>query len=115
LLDSLLREWKKRQITHNLKKIIQHLRKDIKTLQEKILPAEQITAEIERLKVEVNTYVNGNLKGYIDQFSSGWISYLTPDSMKDKKNRCMSIRDEFLEKHNIQPGIVKVVKKSRKG
>lgn len=115
LLDSLLREWKKRQITHNLKKIIQHLRKDIKSLQDKILPPEQITTEIERLKDEVNTYVNGNLKGYIDQFSSGWISYLAPDSMKDKKNRCLSIRDEFLEKHNIQPGIVKVVKKSRKG
>ena len=115
LLDSLLREWKKRQITHNLKKIIQHLRKDIKVLQNKILPAEQIRGEIDKLKDEVNTYVQGNLKGYIDQFSSGWISYLAPDSMKDKKNQCMNIRNEFLERHGIQPGIVKVVKKSRKG
>lgn len=115
LLDSLLREWKKRQITHNLKKIIQHLRKDIKELQNKIMPAEQINSEITRLRDEVNTFVQGNLKGYIDQFSSGWISFLAPDSMKEKKNQCLNIRSEFIEKHSIQPGIVKVIKKSRKG
>ena len=115
LLDSLLREWKKRQISFNLKKIIQHLRKDIKVLQDKLLPAEQILTEIERLKDEANTFVQGNLKGYIDQFSSGWISFLAPDNMKDKKNQCLNIRTDFLEKHGIQPGIVKVVKKSRKG
>jgi hypothetical protein len=115
LLDSLLREWKKRQISHNLREIIKHLRKDIKLLQDKIMPAGQIKEEITKLQDEVNTFVQGNLKGYIDQFSSGWISYLAPDSMKEKKNQCLHIRDEFLVKHGIQPGIVKVIKKTRKG
>lgn len=115
LLDSLLREWKKRQITYNLKRIVKFLRKDITILTQKLLPADQIRHEIDRLSDEVNTYVQGNLKAYIDQFSTGWLSFLNPDNMKEKKNHCMQIRDNFLDEHGIQSGIVKVVKKSRKG
>jgi hypothetical protein len=110
LLDSLLREWKKRQILYNIKRIIKHLRNDIKLLQDKIMPLNQITHEIDILRDEVNTMVYGNLKGYIDQFSNGWISYLTPDNLKDKKNICLSIKNDFIEKHHIQPGIVKVMR-----
>jgi hypothetical protein len=113
LLDSLLREWKKRQITLNLKSIISHLRKDIKLLEEKIMPIELVQKEIDILRDEVDTFVQGNLKGYIDQFTTGWVSYLVPNTMKDTKTRCFAIRDEFLEKHKIQPGIVKVIKPKR--
>jgi hypothetical protein len=113
LLDSLLREWKKRQITLNLKSIIKHLRKDIKILEEKVMPIELIQKEIDILRDEVNTFVEGNLKGYIDQFTTGWVSFLAPDSLKDAKTKCLNIRDEFLEKHKIQPGIVKVLKPKR--
>lgn len=113
LLDSLLREWKKRQITMNLKSIISHMKKDIKLLEEKIMPIELIQKEIDILRDEVDTYVQGNLKGYIDQFTTGWISYLAPNPMKDTKTKCLNIRDEFLEKNKIQPGIVKVLKPKR--
>jgi len=113
LLDSLLREWKKRQVTTNLKSIINHLRKDIKLLAEKIMPIELIQKEIDILRDEVNTFVQGNLKGYIDQFTTGWVSYLAPNSMKDTKTKCLNIRDEFLEKNKILPGIVKVMKPKR--
>jgi hypothetical protein len=110
LLDSLLREWKKRQILFNIKRIIKHLRNDIKLLQDKILPLNQITHEIDILRDEVNTLVYGNLKGYIDQFTTGWVSYLSPDNLKDKKSKCLIIKNDFIEKHNIQPGIVKVMR-----
>jgi hypothetical protein len=113
LLDSLLREWKKRQITINLKRIISHMKKDIRLLQEKIMPIELIQHEIDILRDEVDTFVQGNLKGYIDQFTTGWVSYLAPNTMKDTKTKCLNIRDEFLEKHKIQPGIVKVLKPKR--
>ncbi|MGD2035261.1 MAG: hypothetical protein PVF73_09415 [Bacteroidales bacterium] len=114
LLDSLLREWKKRQVTLNLKRIIKHLRKDIRILEEKIMPEELIVNEINILRDEVNTFVQGNLKGFIDQFTTGWISYLAPDNLKSVKTKCLNIRDEFVEKHKIQPGIVKVIKAKRK-
>ena len=113
LLDSLLREWKKRQITLNLKSIIKHLRKDIKILEEKIMPIELIKREIDILRDEVNTFVEGNLKGYIDQFTTGWVSFLAPNTLKDTKNKCLTLRDEFLEKHKIQSGIVKVLRPKR--
>jgi hypothetical protein len=51
--------------------------------------------------------------GYIDQFTSGWVSYLAPNTLKDTKTKCLNIRDEFLEKNKIQPGIVKVMKPKR--
>ena len=113
LLDSLLREWKKRQITQNLKSITSHLRKDIKILLEKVMPIELIQKEIDILRDETDTYVQGNLKGYIDQFTTGWVSYLSPNPMKETKTRCLAIRDEFQEKHKIMPGIVKVLKPKR--
>jgi hypothetical protein len=110
LLDSLLREWKKRQITQNIKRIIKHLRNDIKLLSDKILPLDQITREINILRDEVNTLVYGNVKGYIDQFTTGWVSYLSPDNLKDKKIKCLNIKNDFIEKHHIQPGVVKVMR-----
>jgi hypothetical protein len=63
---------------------------------------------------QVNTYFEGNLKAYIDQFTTGWISYLSPDSMKDTKAKCLSIKEEFMTKHGIEPGIVKVIKPIKK-
>ena len=114
LLDSMLREWRKRQITLNLKRIVKHLRKDIKLLEQKIMPVELIQKEIDVLHDEVNTFVEGNLRGYVDQFTTGWVSYLAPDSMKEVRTKCLSIHDEFVDKHNIQPGIVKVIKSSKK-
>ncbi len=114
LLDSLLREWKKRQVTLNLKRIIKHLKNDIKILSEKIMPIQLIINEIDILRDEVDTYVQGNLKGFIDQFTNGWISFLSTDNMKAVKTKCLNIRDEFLDRHKIVPGIVKVIKAKRK-
>ena len=114
LLDSLIREWRKRQVTLNLKRIIKHLRKDIKILEQKIMPIELIQKEIDILHDEVNTYVQGNLRGYIDQFTTGWVSYLAPDNMKEIRAKCIAIHDEFVDKHNIEPGIVKVIKSAKK-
>jgi hypothetical protein len=51
----------------------------------------------------------GNLKKYIDQFSSGWIAYLSPAGMKDVKEKCLQLKKEFEDKHEIQSGTVKVV------
>ncbi len=55
----------------------------------------------------------GNLKKYVDQFTSGWISYLSPDNMKAVKERCIGLKKDFEEKNNIKPGVVKVI--SRRG
>ena len=114
LLDSLIREWQKRQVTINLKRIIKHLRKDIKLLDLKILPIELIQKEIDILHDEVNTFVQGNLRGYIDQFTTGWVSYLAPEAMKETRMKCLALHDEFVDKHNIQPGIIKVIKSAKK-
>jgi len=46
LLDSVVREWAKRLITVNLKKIVKHLRNDIKELQSKLVPEEPIRFDI---------------------------------------------------------------------
>ena len=110
LLDSLLREWIKRHKTNNLLKIIKHLKKDIVNLQNKLLPVEKIEARIDSLKKEINTVMYGNLRGYIDQFTSGWISYLAPENLKDLKQKCLNIKNDFEVKHKIKPGIVIVVK-----
>jgi len=114
LLDSLIREWRKRQVTLNLKRIIRHLKKDIQLLEQKVMPIELIQKEIDILLDAVNTNVQGNVKGYIDQFTTGWISFLAPNSMKDIKAKCLAIRDDFMEKHTIQPGVVKVMKPAKK-
>jgi hypothetical protein len=52
-----------------------------------------------------------NLKKYIDQFSSGWISYLSPSNLKDVKDKCLILKKEFEEKHGIKNGVVRVVSK----
>jgi hypothetical protein len=113
LLDSLLREWAKKQITGNLKKIIKHLRGDIKILQKKLLPLDPIKREIEILREEVGTMMIGNLKRYIDQFTTGWVSYAAAGNLKEVKTKCLKVKKDFEDKHNIRPGIVKVV--SRRG
>ena len=74
LLDSLLREWDKRKITDNIKKIIKHHQGDIKKLQKKIIPVQEIKDLIIAYREEIATVMYGNLKKYIEQFSSGWIA-----------------------------------------
>ena len=111
LLDTLLREWDKRKISANIKKIIKHLNKDIEALRKKIVPIESIKMQIENYREDINTVMLGNLKKYIDQFTSGWISFLAPTNMKAVKERCISLKKDFEEKNKIKPGIVKVVSK----
>ena len=111
LLDSLLREWDKLKVTTNLKKIIRHLTEDIKTLKAKLIPVKEIKDKIADYREDVNTVMYGNLKKYIEQFSSGWMSYLAPDNMKAVKERCLNIKKDFEEKLGIKPGIVKVISK----
>jgi Fe2+ transport system protein B len=113
LLDSLIREWSKRQIKDNIKKIIKHLRGDIKRLQEKLVPTEDLKVQINYLIEDISTVMQGNLKRYVDQFSTGWISYLSPDSMKDVKVRCLSIKKDVEDKYAIKPGEVKVFSKRK--
>lgn len=111
LLDSLVREWDKREITNNLKKIIKHLQGDIRLLKEKLQDVSFPKAQIANYREDLNTIMYGNLKRYIDQFSSGWISYLSPPNMKDIKEKCLQLKKEFEDKHEIKTGTVKVVAK----
>ena len=111
LLDSLFREWAKRSILLNLKKIIKHLRDDIKVLQNKLVPEEPIRFDIGNLREDIGTVILGNLKSYIDQFTTGWISYLAPQNLKEVKVKCVNIKKEFEGKHSIKSGTVKVIKR----
>lgn len=111
LLDSLLREWDKRNVTSNIKKIIKHHRDDIKVLQAKRTDLTAIKNQIADYRDDVSIVMVGNLKKYIDQFSSGWISYLSPANMKDVKNNCLKLKKDFEQKNNIRKGEVKVVSK----
>jgi hypothetical protein len=113
LFDSLLREWDKRKITINVKKIIKHLNNDLKILKSKIISTDDVKLQISNNREDINTVMFGNLKKYVDQFTSGWISYLSPDNMKAVKERCIGIKKDFEDKNNIKPGVVKVV--SRRG
>ena len=114
LFDSMLREWDKRKITINVKKIIKHLTKDMELLKLKITPVVNIKKQISDYRDDLNTIMYGNLKKYVDQFTSGWVSYLAPDNMKAVKERCLAIKKDFEEKNNIKPGIVKVISKRGK-
>ncbi|MBI9052784.1 MAG: hypothetical protein JEY96_03140 [Bacteroidales bacterium] len=109
LFDTLLREWDKRKISANIKKIIKHLNKDIKTLEAKVTPVIEIKEQIKNYREDISTVMHGNLKKYIDQFSSGWISFLVPANMKAVKERCINLKKDFEEKYQIKPGIVKVI------
>jgi len=111
LLDSLLREWDKGQIPRNIKKIMKHLKKDIINLEDKKTSNKSISERIHALREDISTVMYGNLKKYIDQFSTGWISYLSPDGMKTVKDLCLQEKSEFEDKNGIKPGIVKVVSK----
>lgn len=113
LLDSLLREWDKKHITNNIKKIIKHLQGDIKKLESKLADIEPIRTKITDYREDVSTVMYGNLKRYIDQFSSGWISYLSPANMKDAKDKCQAVKKEFEDKNDIKSGTVKVVRKRK--
>ncbi|MDH5367183.1 MAG: hypothetical protein OEW67_09370 [Cyclobacteriaceae bacterium] len=109
LFDSMLREWDKKHITNNIKKILKHLQGDIKKLNTKLVDISEIKNKISDYRDDVSIIMNGNLKRYIDQFSSGWISYLSPANMKDVKENCINVKRKFEEKHNIKSGKVQVV------
>ncbi len=109
LLDSLLREWDKKHVTDNIRKIIKHKRNDIKQLVAKQSDTSEIKQKILDYREDIATVMYGNLKKYIDQFSSGWISYLAPANMKSVKEKCKAFKKEFEEKHQIKSGVVKVV------
>ncbi len=111
LLDSLLREWDKKEITNNLKRIIAHLNGDIKLMKSNLKETASIKKQVGDYREDIATVMYGNLKKYIDQFSSGWIAYLTPASMKDVKEKCLAIKREFEDKNDIRSGLVKVVSK----
>ena len=111
LLDSLLREWDKREITNNLRKIIKHLLNDIKVLRLKIIDVSSIKNKIADYREDVSTMLYGNLKKYIDQFTSGWIAYLAPGNMKEAKEKCLILKKEFEDRNNIKSGTVKVTSK----
>jgi len=111
LLDSMVREWTKRLVPIKIKKIIKHLKEDIKVLQSKLIPEEPIRFDIANLREDLGTVILGNLKSYIDQFTTGWISYLAPQNLKEVKTKCVNIRKEFEEKHAIKSGTVKVIKR----
>src|SRR5258706_392540 len=111
LLDSLLREWDKKEITDNLKKIIKHLAGDIKVLKPRIIDVTAIKSKIADYREDASTVMYGNLKKYIDQFTSGWIAYLAPANMKEVKEKCLILKKEFEDRNNIKSGMVKVISK----
>jgi hypothetical protein len=108
LLDSLLREWDKKEITNNLNRIIRHLQADIKVLQSKLGDVAGLKSQISDYREDISTVMYGNLKRYIDQFSSGWIAYLSPSNLKDAKEKVLMLKKEFEEKHDIRSGTVRV-------
>ena len=109
LLDSLLREWDKGEIPRNIKKIVKHLAKDIRELESKKRSNVELNAKLHALREDVSTVMYGNLKRYVDQFSTGWISYLSPENMKPTKERCMEVKRDFEDKNGIKPGLVRVI------
>ena len=109
LLHSLLTEWGKKQVTRNIRKIIKHHQDDIRKLRLGMVNITEIKAQIASYREDISTVFYGNLKKYIDQFSSGWISYLSPSSMKDMKEACLQVKKVFEEKNDIKKGIVRVV------
>ncbi len=111
LLDSLLQEWSKKEITNNLVRIIKHLNADIKILQAKLADIVSDKKQIADYRDDISTVMYGNLKKYIDQFSSGWIAYLSPTNLKDVKEKCLILKKEFEDKHEIKSGTVKVSSK----
>ena len=111
LMDSLMREWDKKHITSNIKKIIKHLKNDIKILAAKLSDVSSIKNQIADYREDISTVMYGNLKRYIDQFSSGWISYLSPANMKGVKETCIMLKKDFEEKNGIKRGTVKVISK----
>jgi len=111
LLDSMLREWDKRNVTRNIKKIIQHFQNDIKVLEGKLADTASIQRQIIDYREDIATVMYGNLKKYIDQFSAGWTSFLSPANMKDAKENCIAFKKSFEDKHDIKAGTVKVVNK----
>jgi hypothetical protein len=112
LLDSLLREWSKKEITTNLKTIIRHLQNDCKILQKRLKDTSAIQHKFVEYQEDMSVVMQGNLKRYIDQFSSGWMAYLSPANLRSAKERCLLLKKEFEEKHNIKHGMVKVISKS---
>lgn len=114
LFDSMLREWDKKQVTNNLKKIISHHKKDIKKLEKDLINVDAIKKQIDEYREDISTIMYGCLKKYIDQFSSGWVAYLSPANLKDAKQTCLNLKKEFEDKHNIKSGTVKVVSKKRR-
>ncbi|HTH58078.1 MAG TPA: hypothetical protein VL728_18650 [Cyclobacteriaceae bacterium] len=109
LFDSLLREWDKRQVTSNLKGILRHLLGEVKILKARLLDVNSLKNRIADYREDASTLMHGNLKKYIDQFSSGWIAYLAPASFKEAKEKCLAFKKEFEAKNNIKNGTVKVV------
>ena len=113
LLHSLLTEWSKKQVTRNINKIIRHHQEDIWKLKMGMVNITEIKAQIASYREDISTVFYGNLKKYIDQFTSGWISYLSPSSMKEMKDSCLHVKRNFEEKNEISKGIVRVI--SRRG
>jgi hypothetical protein len=109
LFDSLLREWDKRQVTQNLKTILDHLQSDVKALRARLINVTQLRNKIADYREDASTLMHGNLKKYIDQFSSGWIAYLAPANMKETKEKCLALKKDFETKNNIKSGMVRVV------
>ena len=109
LLHSLLREWSKKQIMRNIKKIIKHYEEDIRRLKLDMVNVTEIKARIAHYREDISTVFYGNLKKYIDQFTSGWISYLSPSNMKDMKDACLHVKKMFEEKNSIRRGTVRVI------
>ena len=109
LLHSLLKEWDKKQVTRNIRKIIKHLENDIRILKLDMKNITEIKAQIASYREDISTVFYGNLKKYIDQFSSGWISYLSPNSMKEMKETCLQVKKKLEEKYDVQKGVVRVI------
>ena len=113
LFDSMLREWDKKQVTTNLKRIIKHHEKDIENLEKDLINLDEIKRKIEDYREDISIIMYGSLKKYIDQFSAGWVSYLSPANLKDTKQACLHAKKEFEDKLGIKNGVIKVVGKKR--
>ena len=109
LIHALSLEWDKRQISRNIKKMITHLNKDIEVLSKKLKDTDGLARKINDYRDDVAVVMYGNLKKYVDQFTSGWVSYLSPANMKEVKERCLTLKKDFEDKNDIRKGVVRVV------
>jgi hypothetical protein len=108
LLDSLMKEWKKRDVLNKRAEIINELQLEIALIEKAInsLNFDIINLENQK-KVKVDSLDNTKIpilfiKQSISEFYAGWIQFLSGfENYKSRLEDCRLAHDNFLIKHNL--------------